>query len=333
MENRTFPDGEVLTNESHVETQWLCLRGCEPQRPSILTSSSPAQPPEEVARLRPLVSSGCCLMESVKPIHLDRLGQLQAIILGIICSPSGTEIRPTGGTGALGTLGQDLETKYFLRNFPCAVFAFGQNVPPPCRDNPYRQISLDLSVPVARLTQTAPPGGWPSVLVYSAPVRSGWQFDFERTLRENPALRYRAFPPDLKLEVQILQAAGQFDGSHGTPEDFTRHFPPTRAILQRTLPISTTEWTAVVAPRASARYAYEFRAAYGDPDPDWITIYSRFSGWKEAQRPAFFEWVSGWPWAPPETRLCPDPTLPEQPLDLSAWCVVDASCGSEIITE
>ena len=107
VENRTFPDGEVLTNESHVETQWLCLRGCEPQRPSILTIQlSPRQPPEEVARLRPLVSSGCCLMESVKPIHLDRLGHSRRLSLGIICSPSGTEIRPTGGTGALGTLGR-----------------------------------------------------------------------------------------------------------------------------------------------------------------------------------------------------------------------------------
>ncbi len=281
VEKRTFPGGEILTSESHVETPWLCLRGCEPQRPSRLTLQLASRlEPEEVARLRPAVSSGCCLMESMKPIRLERSGQLEAILFGNYLFTKWDRDSPDQRHWSSWDPGQDLETKYFLRNFPCDVFAYGQNVPPPCRENPYRQVSLDLSVPVARLAQTAPQAGWPSVLVYSAPVRSGWQFDFERTLRENPALRYRPFPSDLQLEARILQAEGQYDGNHGTPEDFTRHFPAARAILQRTLPISTTGWTTVSAATGSARYSYEIQAAYGDPDPDWVTIYSRFSGWK-----------------------------------------------------
>lgn len=281
IEKFAFPGGEVLISESHIETSQFCFRDCEPQRPSKLSLHlSPRLASEEVGEIRPRADSDCCLLEYVKPIRLERSGELQAIIFGKYLFTKWDREPPGKRRWNLG--GEDLETGYFLRHSPCKSVSFVYNGPPPCLPNDrYQDISVDLSVPVARFSRKLPEAGWPAVLVYSAPARTGWLFDFERTVRENPTLRYQAFPSGLQVEARFLQAEGEYSPDNKTPEDFTRHFPASRVILQRRLPISTTAWTTVsAATGGSGRYSYEFRAAYGDPDPDWVTVYSRFTGWE-----------------------------------------------------
>lgn len=286
IEKATFAGGEVLINDSHIETDSICFRHCEPQRRSTLSIQLAAgRNPEEVGELRPTVRSGCCLLESVKPVRYDKSGELQAITFGPHIFTKWDWDSAEKRKWLPWTIQVDQETNYFLRHFPCKTMPiYVQSGSSPCNfadGNPYREIKLDLSVPVARLSRTTPESGWPNVLVYSAPARANWQFDFERTIQENPNLSYRPFPTGLRVEARFLQVKGELSGNSNSPEEFTRQFPPAQVALQRMLPISTTTWTNVSIPVAGGRYSYEFRAAYGDTDPDWITVYHRFSGgWK-----------------------------------------------------
>lgn len=286
VEKLTLPAGGILTNESYVEGyDPFCLRHCEPQRFSKLTvQSAPGRMPEEVAELRTRPESDCCSLESVRPIRLEQFGELQAIVFGSYLFTRWAS--PHRWPWDRWQTADEEEAAYFLRHFHCEVISRPNGMGPgPCHfsdGNPYREISVDLRTPVARLSRTAPAAGWPRVLVYSAPARLRWQFDFERTVRENPALRYRAFPSGVRVEAVFLQTSrvnSPFYGRPTTPEDFIRDFPAARVLLQRRLPISSTAWTTASGPVGSDR-SYELRGAYGDPDAEWVTLYTRFTGWK-----------------------------------------------------
>jgi hypothetical protein len=298
VEKVTFPGGEVLINESHIAADGsICFHDCGSSRSSKLTLQAPGQEPEEIGAVGPSRDLSCCLVESVKPVRMERSGELQAIAFGIDLFTKWDSESIVKRLWSHWTLDQDIETGHFLRHFPCKITAPSQIAPGPCAfpggQNPYRNPTLDLSAPIARFSRRAPESGWPAVLVYSSPTRAGWQFDFDRTIHENPNLEYRAFPSEVLVEVRFLQAKGKSSATgSNTPEDFSRQYPNARVVLQRTLPISTTAWTTVSVPMGSGRYSYDFRAAYGDPDPDWATIYTRWTGWKGQE--ARFLGIGGW---------------------------------------
>jgi hypothetical protein len=220
----------------------------------------------------------------MRPIRLERSGELQALAFGSYLFTKWES--PHQWPWDRWQSADEEEAAHFLRHFPCEVSAsLNGTAPRPCRFSdgyPYREMSVDLSTLVARLSRTAPEAGLPRVLVYSAPARARWQFDFERTVRENPALRYRALPSGVGVEAVFLQSNGvnsPFYGRATTPQDFIRNIPGARVLLQRKLAISSTAWITASGPVGSGR-SYELRGAYGDPDAEWVTIYTRFTGRK-----------------------------------------------------
>ena len=295
VEKFTFPSGEVLINESQVEQEGpSCLLDCGPDRQSKLTIQfTDGTVPEEVYKSPRHGFGNCCLMEQMKPIRLERSSDIQAIVFGRFLFtkwPAGP-----GDNRKWNQERLDNETGYFLRNSSCELGPALVQGLPPCRTyQDYDQVSVALNPPVARFSRSIPVVGWPATLVYSAPTRSAWQFDLEQTTRANPDFRYHAFPSHLRVEARFLQVEGQHGNAYNSPGEFERYVPRARVTLLQTFPISTNSWTTVSTALGSGRYSYEFRAAYGDPNPEWVTVYTRFTG-SEGHRAHFLpigEWIA-----------------------------------------
>lgn len=52
-------------------------------------------------------------------------------------------------------------------------------------------------------------------------------------------------------------------------------------------------WEAPAGPAQKSQDGFEYLAAYGDPDPEWVTLYTRFAGWggHEARLIRIDEWM------------------------------------------
>lgn len=307
VEKVTFPGGEILWNESRVEEDDFCLRHCSQggERVSVLYMQLAAGlPRERVAELRSSTASeSCCLLKAATPVYFKRSGDVAVLVIARNIFTRWGPTPPREWPWSSWSIAGDSESTHFLRHFGCGTFAreWPPRSPPRCSfpdGAPYDQVTLDSGPPVIEIRASRPRAGWPDVIVYSAPGTGRWMFDLDRTLRANHGLRIVQFPRNIALETSYwARPPGTIMPYYKTPDDLARNSPDARVVLARTLPVSTASWMSVweipaeLAQRPKGEV--EYLAAYGDPDPEWLTMYTRFRGWggHEARFVRIGEWM------------------------------------------
>ena len=85
----------------------------------------------------------------------------------------------------------------------------------------------------------------------------------------------------VNLEARILQWRSRITpirGSFKAPDDVTAQHPDARVALQQTYPALDALWTTLAIPCGIQAFANDFSIPYGDPDPNWVTFYTRRTG-------------------------------------------------------